>query len=63
MDEQTACVLARLEDLYKQATVERSHNYTGAAILEAIAEIRRIADRELHLLRKIERLTMDRHSR
>lgn len=32
-------VLWKLADLYKQATVERSHYYTGRVILEAIEEI------------------------
>lgn len=32
-------VLWKLADLYKQATVERSHYYTGRVILEAITEI------------------------
>ncbi len=32
----------KLKDLHKQATEERSHNYTGTVILEAIAEIERL---------------------
>jgi len=32
-------ILMKLVDLYKQATTERSHNYTGAVIKEAIEEI------------------------
>lgn len=30
-------MIDRLEDLKKQATVERSHNYTGKAVTDAIA--------------------------
>jgi hypothetical protein len=32
-------ILADLRDLHKQATIDRSHFYTGAIILRAIAEI------------------------
>jgi hypothetical protein len=32
-------ILDKLADLYKQATEERSHNYTGAVIKEAITHI------------------------
>lgn len=35
-------ILAKLKDLHKQATVERSHFYTGSVIEEAIAEIERL---------------------
>lgn len=34
-------ILDVLHDLHKQATVERSHYYTGNAIKRAIAEIER----------------------
>jgi hypothetical protein len=32
-------ILWKLADLHKQATVERSHYYTGRVILDAIGEI------------------------
>ena len=32
-------ITARLEDLYKQATVERSHYYVGVTVKEAIQRI------------------------
>jgi hypothetical protein len=32
-------ILVRLRDLHKQATVERSHYYTGRCISDAINEI------------------------
>lgn len=32
-------ILDKLEDLHKQATVDRSHYYTGSLIREAIEEI------------------------
>jgi hypothetical protein len=32
-----SAVIAKLEDLKRQATVERSHNYVGATVTEAIA--------------------------
>lgn len=35
-------ILDKLVDLHIQATVERSHNYTGAVIREAIVEIDRL---------------------
>lgn len=35
-------VIKALRDLHKQATVERSHYYTGRVINEAIAEIERL---------------------
>ena len=35
-------ILDLLEDLYRQATVERSHYYTGACVLDAIVEIKRL---------------------
>ena len=61
MDEPTARILAKLIDLYKQATVERSHNYVGSVCQEAVQEIQRLSERELHLLRAIERLSMRLH--
>ena len=33
-------LIDRLEDLHKQATVERSHYYTGKCIRDAIEEIK-----------------------
>ena len=33
-------ILARLEDLHRQATEERSHYYTGKCIQDAIIEIK-----------------------
>lgn len=33
-------LIERLEDLHKQATVERSHYYTGKCIRDAIEEIK-----------------------
>ncbi len=38
----SADILARLADLHVQATVERSHYYTGALIRDAMAEIARL---------------------
>lgn len=35
-------VLHRLADLHKQATVERSHYYTGSVLIEAIGDIARL---------------------
>lgn len=35
-------IIDKLNDLHKQATVERSHHYVGAVIKEAIAEIERL---------------------
>lgn len=35
-------IIGRLADLHKQATVERSHYYTGKCIRDAIAEIQRL---------------------
>jgi hypothetical protein len=35
-------VLDKLEDLYKQATTERSHYYVAGVVKEAIAEIQRL---------------------
>lgn len=35
-------VLDKLEDLYKQATTERSHYYVAGVVKAAIAEIRRL---------------------
>ncbi len=43
MDPDTEDLLSRLRDLHKQATVERSHNYTGALLVEAIEAIARYA--------------------
>jgi hypothetical protein len=34
-----ADIVGKLAYLYKQATEERSHNYTGAVVREAIIEI------------------------
>lgn len=38
-------VLEALRDLYKQATEERSHHYTGAVVAAAIFEIERLRER------------------
>jgi cytidine deaminase len=35
-------ILDRLRDLYKQATVERSHFYVGCCVKDAMAEIERL---------------------
>jgi len=35
-------ILDDLEDLYKQATTERSHNYVASCTQRAIAEIRKL---------------------
>ena len=35
-------ILERLADLHKQATVERSHNYSGAVIYDALEEIKKL---------------------
>lgn len=35
-------ILYLLEDLHKQATVERSHFYVGKCVRDAIAEIKRL---------------------
>jgi hypothetical protein len=35
-------ILDRLRDLHKQATVERSHYYTGRCVSDAINEITRL---------------------
>lgn len=35
-------ILEALADLHKQATVDRSHYYTGSVIKQAIAEIERL---------------------
>ncbi len=32
-------ILTRLADLHKQATIERSHFYVGAVVIDAIGEI------------------------
>ena len=32
-----SALIVKLEDLKRQATVERSHNYVGATVTEAIA--------------------------
>lgn len=60
-------ILGRLRDLHKQATEERSHNYVGACVRDAIAEIELLRaqrvgwmGRELELLRKIEALVAKR---
>jgi hypothetical protein len=37
-------ILKKLIDLHKQATVERSHYYTGSVIREALDEIVRLRD-------------------
>lgn len=37
-------VIAKLEDLLKQATTERSHYYVASCCREAIAEIKRLRD-------------------
>lgn len=42
LERPTPDILARLADLHKQATVERSHHYTGACIRDAMAEITRL---------------------
>lgn len=39
-------ILEKLEDVHKQATIERSHFYTGKCIEEAIAEIKRLREYE-----------------
>lgn len=39
-------IVAKLEDLRKQATVERSHNYVGSVVREAITEINRLREIE-----------------
>jgi hypothetical protein len=41
-------VIEKLKDLHKQATVNRSHYYTGSVISEAIVELARL--RELQTL-------------
>lgn len=35
-------IVDRLKDLYRQATVERSHFYVGACVLAAIVEIEKL---------------------
>lgn len=35
-------VLHKLVDLHKQATLERSHNYVGSVVIDAIGEITRL---------------------
>lgn len=37
-------IIARLKDLLKQATTERSHYYVAKCCLDAIAEIERLRD-------------------
>lgn len=44
-------IIAKLEDLLKQATVDRSHFYVGSCCREAIAELKR-RDEEIASLRK-----------
>ena len=39
-------IVAKLEDLLKQATTERSHYYVASCCREAIAEIERLRDYE-----------------
>ncbi len=39
-------ILEKLEDLIKQATVERSHYYVRSVCEEAIKEIEELRDRE-----------------
>lgn len=41
-DTRPADILDRLADLHTQATVERSHYYTGACVRDAMAEIARL---------------------
>ncbi len=49
-------ILDDLEDLHKQATEERSHNYTGRCIRRAIDEIKRLRHQKVFLLEKIKAL-------
>lgn len=39
-------IVEKLQDLHKQATTERSHNYVAACVREAIAEIQRLREIE-----------------
>lgn len=39
-------IIAKLEDLHKQATHERSHFYVASCAAEAIAEIKRLREYE-----------------
>jgi hypothetical protein len=44
-----ADIISRLEDLYIQATRERSHYYTGIIIKEALMEIIKLREEVLDL--------------
>lgn len=39
-------IIAKLEDLHKQATTERSHYHVASVVTEAIAEIKRLREFE-----------------
>lgn len=43
-------IVAKLRDLHKQATEERSHYYTGKCVMEAITEITALRSALSHAL-------------